>query len=134
MEEDQEIPLILGRPFLATRRALIDEQRGELTLRVNEDEVMFNIYHALKFQKKSHTCNRIEMLETYLHDYFLKQIPTDPLEQCIVHSIMQGNNHDIDNDDFMHYLLFLELGEVELKKDKCKEEIGIPQLRNKQYY
>ncbi|KAI3465800.1 hypothetical protein Pfo_022463 [Paulownia fortunei] len=40
MEEDQEIPLILGRPFLATGRALIDVQRGELTLRVNEDEVM----------------------------------------------------------------------------------------------
>ena len=26
MEEDREVPLILGRPFLATRRALIDVQ------------------------------------------------------------------------------------------------------------
>ena len=34
MEEDQEIPLILGRPFLATGRTLIDVQCGELTLRV----------------------------------------------------------------------------------------------------
>ena len=34
MEEDQEVPLILGRPFLATGRALIDVQKGELTLRV----------------------------------------------------------------------------------------------------
>ncbi|XP_050280871.1 uncharacterized protein LOC126721844 [Quercus robur] len=31
MEEDQEVPLILGRPFLATGRALIDVQKGELT-------------------------------------------------------------------------------------------------------
>ncbi|KAI3443836.1 hypothetical protein Pfo_000501 [Paulownia fortunei] len=124
MEEDQEIPLILVRPFLATGRALIDVQRGELTLRVNEDEVMFNIYRALKFQEEPHTCNRIEMLETCLHDHFLKQIPIEPLERCIVHSIMQGNDHEIDNDDLMHYLLFLESGEVELKKDKCKEAIG----------
>ncbi|KAI3458765.1 hypothetical protein Pfo_015428 [Paulownia fortunei] len=72
MEEDQEIPLILGRPFLATGRALIDVQRGELTLRINKDEVMFNIYCALKFQEEPHTCNRIEMLETCLHDHFLK--------------------------------------------------------------
>ncbi|KAI3463869.1 hypothetical protein Pfo_020532 [Paulownia fortunei] len=43
---------------------------------------------------------------------------------CIVHSIMQGNDHEIDNDDLMHYLLFLESGEVELKKDKGKEAIG----------
>ncbi|KAI3457193.1 hypothetical protein Pfo_013856 [Paulownia fortunei] len=123
MEEDQEILLILGQPFFATERALIDVQRSELILGVNEDEVMFNIYHAFKFQEKPHACNMIEMLETCLHDHFLKQIPTKPLEQCIVHSIMQGNHHDIDNDDLMHYLLFLESREVELNKDQCKETI-----------
>ncbi|KAI3445323.1 hypothetical protein Pfo_001988 [Paulownia fortunei] len=124
MEEDQEIPLILGRPFIAMGYALIDVQHGELTLRVNEDEVMFNIYHALKFQEEPHTCNRIKMLETCLHDHFLKQNSIETLERCIVHSIMQGNDHDIDNDDLIHYLHFLESGEVELKKDKCKEVIG----------
>ncbi|KAI3448699.1 hypothetical protein Pfo_005364 [Paulownia fortunei] len=90
MEEDQEISLILGRPFHTTRRALIDVQRSEFTLRVDEDEVMFNIYRALKFQKELHTCNRIEMLETCLHDHFLKQIPIKPLERCIIHFIMQA--------------------------------------------
>ena len=34
IEEDKEIPIILGRPFLATSRAMIDVQRGELKLRV----------------------------------------------------------------------------------------------------
>ena len=34
MEEDKEIPIIMGRPFLATRREMIDVQRGELKLRV----------------------------------------------------------------------------------------------------
>ena len=34
MEEDQDIPIILGRPFLATGRTLIDVQKGELTMRV----------------------------------------------------------------------------------------------------
>ncbi|XP_062118876.1 uncharacterized protein LOC133832566 [Humulus lupulus] len=34
MEEDENVPIILGRPFLATRQALIDVQKGELTLRV----------------------------------------------------------------------------------------------------
>ncbi|XP_042992364.1 uncharacterized protein LOC122318797, partial [Carya illinoinensis] len=48
MEEDEEVPLILGRPFLATGRALIDVQKGELTLRVNKEEVMFNIYQAMR--------------------------------------------------------------------------------------
>ncbi|XP_042972995.1 uncharacterized protein LOC122304796, partial [Carya illinoinensis] len=52
MEEDEEVPLILGRPFLATGRALIDVQKGELTLRVNKEEVMFNIYQAMRGKRK----------------------------------------------------------------------------------
>ncbi|XP_073125017.1 uncharacterized protein [Henckelia pumila] len=34
MNEDEETPLIFGRPFLATSRALIDVHKGELTRRV----------------------------------------------------------------------------------------------------
>ena len=34
MEEDKEITIILGRPFLATGKVMIDLQRGELKLRV----------------------------------------------------------------------------------------------------
>ena len=37
MEEDADIPLLLGRPFLATGRTLIDVQKGELTMRVQDE-------------------------------------------------------------------------------------------------
>ncbi|KAD7476926.1 hypothetical protein E3N88_00062 [Mikania micrantha] len=37
MEEDEKVPLILGRPFLATTRALIDVGDGSLTLQVEDD-------------------------------------------------------------------------------------------------
>ncbi|KAL4610105.1 hypothetical protein ACB092_08G028300 [Castanea dentata] len=43
MDEDEEIPLILGQPFLATGRTLIDVQQGKLVLRVGEDEVTFDL-------------------------------------------------------------------------------------------
>ena len=43
IEEDREAPIILGRPFLATGQVLIDVKRGELTLRVGEDQVKFNL-------------------------------------------------------------------------------------------
>ena len=44
MEEDEKVPLILRRPFLATIRALIDVESGELTLRVEYDKVQLSIY------------------------------------------------------------------------------------------
>ncbi|XP_075481209.1 uncharacterized protein LOC142521921 [Primulina tabacum] len=48
MEKDQETPLIFGRPFLAIRKALIDVHKGELTLRVGGDEVVFNVYNTVR--------------------------------------------------------------------------------------
>ena len=42
MKEDREILLILGRPFLATGRALIDVHSGNLTLKVNDGEVSYH--------------------------------------------------------------------------------------------
>ena len=46
MEEDKQVPLLLGRPFLATCAALIDVKKGELTLRVEEEQ--FNLNQSLK--------------------------------------------------------------------------------------
>ena len=47
MEEDNQVPLLLGRPFLATRAALIDVQKGELTLRMGNEAVHFNLDKSL---------------------------------------------------------------------------------------
>ena len=47
MEEDQEITIIIRRPFLVTRRTLIDVQKGKLTLQVQNDQVSFNIFKDL---------------------------------------------------------------------------------------
>ena len=48
IEEDKQVPLLLGKPFLATRAALIDVRKGELTLRVGNEEVHFNLNQSLK--------------------------------------------------------------------------------------
>ena len=48
IEEDKQVPLMLGRPFLATGATLIDVKKGELTLRVGDEAVHFNLNHSLK--------------------------------------------------------------------------------------
>ena len=42
-DEDIDVPLILGRPFLTTSQALIHVKDGRLVLRVGEEEVVFNL-------------------------------------------------------------------------------------------
>ncbi|XP_076958364.1 uncharacterized protein LOC143634070 [Bidens hawaiensis] len=48
MDEDKNVPLILGRPFLATARALIDVCTGRLTHRVGDEEVTFDIGRSVR--------------------------------------------------------------------------------------
>ena len=48
MEEDSQVPLLLGRPFLATGAALIDTQKGILMLRVGEEIANFNLIRSLR--------------------------------------------------------------------------------------
>ena len=39
--KDEDESIILGRPFLATARAVIDVDRGELVLQLNKDNLVF---------------------------------------------------------------------------------------------
>ncbi|GJW16016.1 DNA-directed DNA polymerase [Tanacetum coccineum] len=48
MDKDEIVPIILGRPFLATARAVIDVYEGKLSLRVGSETVTFNIGKSMK--------------------------------------------------------------------------------------
>ncbi|GKC48093.1 reverse transcriptase domain-containing protein [Tanacetum coccineum] len=48
MPEDSRVPIILGRPFLATARAMIDVFNKKITLRVGDDEVIFDMDQSIK--------------------------------------------------------------------------------------
>ncbi|XP_060211959.1 uncharacterized protein LOC132639533 [Lycium barbarum] len=47
-EVDFEMPIILGRPFLAMGRALVDMERDDLKFRMNDEEVTFHICKTTK--------------------------------------------------------------------------------------
>ncbi|GJS70731.1 DNA-directed DNA polymerase [Tanacetum coccineum] len=48
MPEDSRVPIILGRPFLATAQAMIDVFNKKITLRVGDDEVIFGVDQSIK--------------------------------------------------------------------------------------
>ncbi|MCI76233.1 hypothetical protein A2U01_0097502, partial [Trifolium medium] len=64
MEEDREVePLLLGRPILATGRALIDVERGELMLQTDGEQILFNVFEAMKRHEEEPQCYRVEIIE-----------------------------------------------------------------------
>lgn len=46
---DEDTLILLGRPLLTTGRTLINVEKGELTMRVNGKQVVFNLLNALKY-------------------------------------------------------------------------------------
>ncbi|KAG9450395.1 hypothetical protein H6P81_010360 [Aristolochia fimbriata] len=88
MEVDWELPLILGRPFLATAAALIDVKQGKLTLRLNDEEIVFDIKQAIKNPSNScdDTCYFIDVIDE----------DDDPLMQQEVEQLEAEGNKEED--------------------------------------
>lgn len=47
-EVDADMPIILSKPFLATRRALVNVETGDLMFKVNDKDMLFNICKIMK--------------------------------------------------------------------------------------
>ncbi|GAU31493.1 hypothetical protein TSUD_332680 [Trifolium subterraneum] len=68
MEEDAEVPLLLGRPFLATGRTLIDVEKGELMFRLDDEQICFQVFEATTFGGPVPECFKVEVLEDVEND------------------------------------------------------------------
>nr|XP_028952762.1 uncharacterized protein LOC114822524 [Malus domestica] len=87
MEEDKEMPLILGRPFMATAQTLIDVEAGTLTLRVQGQSVVFKLFKAIKRPFELEECFRVDVLDGIVHANFASRSSNDELLTCLT-------NHD----------------------------------------
>nr|GEV49975.1 reverse transcriptase domain-containing protein [Tanacetum cinerariifolium] len=63
-EADPRVPLILGRSFLRTGRALIDVYGEEITFRVNDEAVTFNLNQTMRYSSTYDdlAVNRIDII------------------------------------------------------------------------
>ncbi|GJZ27290.1 reverse transcriptase domain-containing protein [Tanacetum coccineum] len=70
-EPDPRVPLILGRCFLKTSRALIDVYEGELTLRVDNEAITYNLDQTSRYSVNYNdmTANRIDVVELACEEY-----------------------------------------------------------------
>ncbi|GJT60653.1 reverse transcriptase domain-containing protein [Tanacetum coccineum] len=69
-EADPRVPLILGRSFLRTGRALIDVYGEEITLRVDNEAVTFNLDQTTRYSSTNDkSVNRIDIIDTVCEEY-----------------------------------------------------------------
>ena len=92
MEEDREVPLILGRPFLATGKALIDVHEGKLTLRVGQEDVIFNVLNSSKYPLENDECFRLDVINKFVSEII------DNSEYDLIDGVKNKQHVDVLND------------------------------------
>ncbi|GJY57670.1 reverse transcriptase domain-containing protein [Tanacetum coccineum] len=113
-EADPRVPLILGRSFLRTGRALIDVYGEEITLRVDNEAVTFNLDQTTRYSSTNDkSVNRIDIIDAVCEEYAL---------ELLGFSNSSGGNPTPTSEPFTSEFILEEI-EAYLKDDSISPEI-----------
>ncbi|XP_062155263.1 uncharacterized protein LOC133863335 [Alnus glutinosa] len=79
------IPVILGRPFLATANACINCRTGVMEISFGNMKVRLNIFTAFQHAPDQNECFFVDNIEEYVEDSLPIILAKDPLEDCLTH-------------------------------------------------
>nr|GEW23253.1 reverse transcriptase domain-containing protein [Tanacetum cinerariifolium] len=127
---DPRDPLSLARPFLRTKRALIDVYGEELTLCVDDEAITFKVGQTLKYSyNDAESINRVDVIDVACEEY----IQEEEIEACLTSKLIPPRIDDTDldlegdirllkellnNDPSLSPLLLKELNVEEIKTVK----------------
>lgn len=88
IEEYTKLPIILGRPFLATTRVIIDFKMGKLVLEILEHNVEFDIFKIAKHQPSYvDECNFLDAIRDYVEE--VCEVQEDSYEEIFANMLME---------------------------------------------
>jgi hypothetical protein len=80
---ETKIPVILGRPFLATANALINCRPGVMKISFGNMTVELKIFHIRKQQLDYDQMNQVCLIQEILDEFIEESSIEDPLEACL---------------------------------------------------
>ncbi|XP_070046262.1 uncharacterized protein [Nicotiana tomentosiformis] len=93
-EVDYEVPIILGKPFLARGNTLIDVEAGELIFWVGDEKVVFHVCKSMRQPNSNEVCSFVDLVtEVIIDDASTVINVEDTLEAVLL------NDDDNDDDD-----------------------------------
>ncbi|XP_078166211.1 uncharacterized protein LOC144560859 [Carex rostrata] len=133
MEEDSHIPIILGRPFLATAGTQIDVKNGKLSLNLGNQNVEFNLNKTIKYPSDDDdSCYMIEAIDGIVRKFF------DEL-------VAQNTSESLSSDPEVEFSPSSEVDEIEhdslnskpytskctiVENSGCTKECNLPELND----
>jgi len=63
IEEDADIPLILGRPFMSTASCVVDMGKKKLQMAIEDQQISFDMFHEEKALPDQNVCLKVNVME-----------------------------------------------------------------------
>ena len=79
-----QIPVILGRPFLATSNALINCRNGVLNLSFGNMTLELNVFNVCNQPAEDSDVHEVDFIEQIIHEQFINSKSYNPLENYLV--------------------------------------------------
>ncbi|WJX51835.1 hypothetical protein P8452_37999 [Trifolium repens] len=95
IEADPDAPNLLGRPFLTTGKAIIDMSTGNVTFRVDGNEVTFNVKEMMNQKNEKIECYQVDVVDSLVEEELAKATPG--VERAIIQS-MDEEREDMDEE------------------------------------
>ncbi|XP_059650697.1 uncharacterized protein LOC132296522 [Cornus florida] len=90
----KHIPVILGRPFLATANASINCRTGVMDIAFGNMQVKLHIFHATQHPSNEDDCFLVDVIDEVVEESLPFILSKDPLETCMSH--FDFSNFDVD--------------------------------------
>ena len=121
-EVDFEVPIILGRSFLATGRALVDMEKGQMKFRLNNEEVIFNICRSMSQSGELQSASTISY---NMGETFETQIEERLGVEALAAVIMNFDSDCIE--EYESLVADLDRGDVRFKSKKFELDMKNPE-------
>ena len=87
IEEDPDVPIILGRLFMSTANCIVDMWKGKLELGVEDQKVTFDLFEAMKHPNDKKTCFDLDKVEQEIELATTALVLHSPLEKALINHV-----------------------------------------------
>ncbi|XP_021748476.1 uncharacterized protein LOC110714279 [Chenopodium quinoa] len=84
MDEDVNVPIILGRPFLATAGAIIDMKKGKINFEVGDEKLEYSLLNVMGAPSMGDTVCQVDVLDELQNEQLPLNQNDDALEQVLL--------------------------------------------------
>ncbi|XP_070039949.1 uncharacterized protein [Nicotiana tomentosiformis] len=116
-EMDYEVLIFLGRSFLATGKALVDVEAGELTFWVGDEKVVYHVCKSMRKPNSNEVCSFVVLVtDVIIDDTSAMMNVDDTLEAVLL------NLYDDETDDYVECRL--HIGDAIKEEESYWMDIG----------